>query len=724
MGYLEEFQAQINNRDFSKFLQLWEEYCTSDTVDVEEFVQILQAIKTSEFAKPFGRYVDMGIPVWETIADEKDSYRVIKLYIDIQNTNTPLLAEKTLEVLKKKYGNDPQFNERLRLIGLRNKENFQGAIANYDLLAHMAKGKFVFHTGGWGTGEITDLSTVREQLSIEFENVAGRKHLTFSNAFKTLIPLPDDNFLVRRFADPDALEKEARENPVEVIKLLLKDIGPKSASEIKDELCELVIPEKDWAKWWQGVRARIKKDTMIEAPATLKDSFRLRKSEITQEERLQKAIHNKTEINSLIQSSYNFVRDLPNLRKNQEVRNSLRDRLLELLKDPEITPAQELQIYTFLENMFGHQVEGKTAETLVRTIGNIEEVINAIEIIAFKKRILTLVREHRKDWPEIFLSMLFQVQQSPLRDYILKELNQGETKALFIKRLEELIDNPLIDPEVFVWYFQKVVSSDEKEDLPFRDKKGELILFEAFLILFSNIDIKPECRELTKKMYNLLAGKRYAVVRKIIEGSSEEFIKEFLLLVSKCQSFSDHDQKILRSLAEVVHPSLAEHKHRRAKHQIDPHVIWTTEEGYLRIQDRIRQIGTVEIVETAREIEAARALGDLRENSEYKFALEKRSRLQGELKTLSDQLSKARIITKDDIYPEEIGVGSVVELADAQGKMITYTILGPWDANPDAQILSFQSKLAQAMVGCKEGDTFRFREEEYTILGIKSFLSV
>lgn len=720
MGYLEEFKAQINNRDFTKFLQLWEEYCTSDTVDVEEFVQLLQAIKFSDFAKPFGRFIETALPIWETIPDPKDRYRVLKLLIDLQNTNTPLLADTTTKILKEMNGSHPQFNDRMRLIGLRSRDNFQGAIANYDLLAHLEKGNFLYHNSGWGTGEIIEVSPVREQITVEFENLSGRKHITFVNAFKSLAPLEKDNFLVRRFADPDHLEKEAKDDPVGILKLLLRDLGPKNAAEIKDELCELVIPEKDWAKWWQGARTKIKKDPIVETPSNLKESFRLRKAEITHEERLHKAMHNKTDINELIQTSYNFVRDLPNVKKNAEVKNSLKEKLLDLLTDSNLSVDQELEIYIFLETMFGHKGGDKTAESIVRVTKNIEEVIQAIDILSFKKRAMMLVKEHRKDWSEIFLSLLFVVQQSPLRDYILKELNQGDTQKLVLDKLRSLIHHPANNPEVFIWYFQKIMGKD-KEDVPFSDKEGQCLGLEAFLILLSAIENKPEYRDLVKKMYSILSGKRYAIVRQIIEGTSLDYIKEFLLLVSKCQSLSDHDIKILRSLAEVVHPSIAKPKERHVSRHGDGHAIWTTEEGYLRTQDRVRQIGTVEIIDNAREIEAARALGDLRENSEYKFALERRSRLQGELKMLSEQLNKARIVTPEDVHLDEVGIGSIVDVVDSNGNSVRYTLLGPWDADPDKHILSFQSKLVQAMVGCKEGESFRFKEEEYTIAKIKSF---
>jgi transcription elongation GreA/GreB family factor len=278
------------------------------------------------------------------------------------------------------------------------------------------------------------------------------------------------------------------------------------------------------------------------------------------------------------------------------------------------------------------------------------------------------------------------------------------------------LTDPGKNPELFVWYFQLIIAKDGQE-FPFHDKKGQLRFFESFLILFNILESKPEYRELSKKMYSMLSSKRYALVRTLLEGSSLEFINEFLLLVSKCQSLTDHDLKILRSLAEVVHPSLAK---RKQEPQIDGHIIWTTEEGFLKTQERIKTIGTTEIVENAREIEAARALGDLRENSEYKFALEKRSRLQGELKHLSEQLQRARIITQHDIRANEVFIGSIVETEGPSGEKITYTLLGPWDADPDQNILSFQSKLAQSIVGLKVNDKFSFKDKEYTIVAISS----
>lgn len=715
MGYLEDFQEQLDKNDFRKFFQLWEEYCTADSVDPEELMDLLRAIKKAEIAKTFGQYVETALPLWQTIPPGGASYDVLGLLIDLQNTNSALLADLAFRALEERHGADPEFQKRLRIVGLRNRDNFQNAIHAYELLAHLAKGKFVFHAGGWGAGEVIDASPIREEVTIEFENLMGRKTLSYQNAFKALIPLPDAHFLTRRFAHPDALEEEARRDPVGVIKLLLQGLGPKTASEIKDELCGLVIPETDWAKWWQAVRGKLKKDTMIETPESLRRPFRLRRAAVSHEDLLQQEIRETKDVNEILVTTYHYVRDLPDILKKADVKASLQERLIGLLEQPEITPVQVLQVQIFLEQHFGVKLKGKGIAEIVQESKEIAELVNGMEILAFKKRALVAIREHRKDWKDLFLNFFTSLQQNALRDYVLKELKGPETLSAIQKKIKDLLTHPTTHPEVFIWYFQKVVDG---EDVPFADKQGQCDFLEHFLILLSVLESKPEYRDLIKKMYNLLSGKRFQMVRNVIEGTSLEFIQEFLLLVSKCRSLSDHDKKILRSLAEVVHPSLSGKRRSR----VDENVIWTTEEGYQRIQERLRQLGTVEVVENAREIEAARSHGDLRENSEYKFALERRSRLQGELKTLSEQLNKARVITRDDISNKEVGIGSQVELVNSAGNSTVYTILGQWDADPDKNILSLHSKLAESMLGKKVGDKVSFREEEFRIAKIGSYL--
>lgn len=722
MSYVDDFHKEVIKRDLSKCLILWEEYCKGDQIDPQEFSQIAKILKSSDFAKKFGELVVDILPLWASISNPEDSYQVLKAIVDLQSINTPDLANLAMDALKKKYSSQPNFLDRLRLVGLRDRQAFQGAISNYELLCHMSKGNFVFHTSGWGVGEILDISPIREHLTIEFEQVSGKRDISFINAFKTLIPLPAEHFYSRRFGDPDKFEEEARAKPLEVIHVLLRDLGPQNASEIKDALCDYVIPEKDWSRWWTSTRQKLKKDTFVESPENLKGSFRLRETEMTQEERMKKAIHTKTGTDEIILNTYNYIRDNAEAAKSPEIRKELISKLTSLLKNSslKLSPEQKLQIILCLEQFFNHEEPEFSSKKFLETNENIDFIINQMEIIALKKRALILVKQNKKDWISHFQSILFSSQQTPIKDYLLGELNNDLARQELEKKLHFLLKHPKEDPDTFLWYFQKLVGKEtKKEKIPFQDKEGQCLFFESFFILLHAIEFQPSQKDNVKKMMNLLTAKRYELVRDIFQGTSIDYIKEILLLASKCQTITDQDKKILRSLAEVVHPSIQGNKEKKNARK-EPHIIWTTERGYRQTQERVKHIGTIEVIDNAKEIEAARALGDLRENSEYKFALERRSRLQSELKMLSEQLNKARIITKEDIRPGEIDVGTIIEIFDANENLQVYTILGPWDADPEKNILSFQSQFAQAMIGYKKGDLFTFKDDQYKIGKIKT----
>lgn len=718
MAYLKDFRERIQNNDYPGFLKIWEEYCYGDQPDGEEMIAVLECVKASELAKSFGVHVERILPLWRELKDPVYIHGVLRLVFDLQTTNSESLAQLATEYLKNKYSDDPLLVEKFRLIGLRNCERFQSAIRNFELLTHFKKGHFVFHTAGWGTGEILDMSLLREEVAIEFEYVIGPQHFSFEKAFKTLIPLPQDHFYSRRFGSPDILEKEARENPGEVIKLLLRDLGPKTAAEIKEELSELVIPVEDWNRWWQTARAKIKKDTKIESPKELKHPFRLRMEDVPHEVALHKALESKPSVQATIQMVYTFLRDFPETLKNLEFRSSIETRMKDILAQEQLNDCQKLQILFFLEDLGVAKVAQEIQEMISEQKG-MADLVRSIDVMAFQKRSLQHARKLRKDWKEIYLDLIFTVESNLLRDFILSELDIPETKEDLKKTLNSLLIHPLSYPDVLVWYFQKIIAPKSK--LPFSDATGKNDFFEALLILLDHLEQKPQYRDLSKRILSLITSNRYKIVREIMQHSSLEEVKEYLLLATKCGSMSDHDIKILHSLAEVVHPSLS--RLRKDKDRVSPEepIFWTTQEGYKKTQVRIQQIATVETVNNAKEIETARAHGDLRENAEFKAALERRDRLQAELKFLSDQISRARILTSEDVTTDEVGIGSVVHCRDSKGEHSRYILLGPWDADPEKRILSFQSKLAQSMKGQTIGEKFEFQGETFTITDIDNY---
>lgn len=720
MSYLKEFEKQISNRDFEKFLELWEEYCNSDNADVPELVTLLKKIKASDFAPNFGTYVEMALPLWQTIEDQKSNYQVLKGLMDLQTTNSPVLAEIATQVIKASYPNDPKQNERLRMVGLRTRENFQGALSQYDLLAHMAPGKFVYHGGGWGVGEIMEMSSVREQIGVEFESMPGLKQFTFANALKVLDPLPDNHFLAKRFGNADAFEQEAKNDPVKVIKQLLTDLGPKTASEIKDEICGLIVPESEWNRWWQNARAKLKKDTFIDHPNSLKDPFVLREHEQTQDELLESTLLNKQEPDAILHSCYSLLRDTPKSKKNQQVFETTKEKLLDLQQKDYISLGQKIQALLLLDQFLNHKPENVSAESVIKSLKDPIAVLNSIDILALKKKTLTTIQREREDWQAIFLDFLETVTATPLKDYLFEELFEKGEKARLSGRLDAIRKDPKRAPELVIWYLQKLLNAKYKENIPYGDKEGLWLWFDSFLVLLNTIENDPAQKEVIKKMVNIVTQKHYFNLRFIFESTTEEWIQEFLLLLSKCMVFEDNDRKIFNSLAQVVHPNAGVVEAKQKPARVDTNIFWATDAAYQKARQDANRIATVDIIENAHEVETARAHGDLRENAEYKAATERRRRLQHELRTLGDQIDKARVISEIDVTNDEIGIGNIVTLRNGDQKTQKYTLLGPWDANVDKLILSHQSALAQTMMGLKVGDTFTFRDEEYTVVKLEN----
>src|SRR6266487_634568 len=110
-----------------------------------------------------------------------------------------------------------------------------------------------------------------------------------------------------------------------------------------------------------------------------------------------------------------------------------------------------------------------------------------------------------------------------------------------------------------------------------------------------------------------------------------------------------------------------------------------------------------------KEIERARAHGDLRENSEYKAALERQQFVTSRLSHLRLRLSKLSSVQESDIPRDRVGFGSRVTVQDVDTKKReTYALtLGEFIEGDegDEMPVSMASPLGKALLGAKVGQS-------------------
>ena len=106
------------------------------------------------------------------------------------------------------------------------------------------------------------------------------------------------------------------------------------------------------------------------------------------------------------------------------------------------------------------------------------------------------------------------------------------------------------------------------------------------------------------------------------------------------------------------------------------------------------------------EIRKAVEHGDLRENSEYKAALERQQFVQARLGQLRQRLSKLSSIDVSQIPSDKVGLGSEVIVEDEKsGAKETYSLVFGDSVEFEEGHVSMSSPIGLALVGKAVGDT-------------------
>ncbi len=109
-------------------------------------------------------------------------------------------------------------------------------------------------------------------------------------------------------------------------------------------------------------------------------------------------------------------------------------------------------------------------------------------------------------------------------------------------------------------------------------------------------------------------------------------------------------------------------------------------------------------------IATAVAMGDLRENSEYKAALERQQLVQARLGQLHQRLAQLSEIANTEAPTDRVGLGSRVTVVDIDtGEKDTYTLVLAEMMDIDAGHISLMSPLGRALNDRKVGEEVSLR---------------
>ncbi|MXV94363.1 MAG: transcription elongation factor GreA [Gemmatimonadetes bacterium] len=134
------------------------------------------------------------------------------------------------------------------------------------------------------------------------------------------------------------------------------------------------------------------------------------------------------------------------------------------------------------------------------------------------------------------------------------------------------------------------------------------------------------------------------------------------------------------------------------------------EEIKTRISEEVEALTHELNIELPDRIKKAVELGDLRENAEYKSALERQQFVQARIGHLAWRMSELSKIDIDDVPTDRVGFGSKVRVLDrAVGTESTFTIVAGDYIDLEKGHISLESPIGQGLLGARQGDEVTVR---------------
>jgi transcription elongation factor GreA len=127
-----------------------------------------------------------------------------------------------------------------------------------------------------------------------------------------------------------------------------------------------------------------------------------------------------------------------------------------------------------------------------------------------------------------------------------------------------------------------------------------------------------------------------------------------------------------------------------------------TKEGLQALKDELHELKTVKLPSILERLKRARAMGDLRENSEYSASKEDQAMADGRIFELEMLIKNSEII---DVASDSniVHLGCSVDV-ERDGTKETYYIVGEYEADPMNKKLSEISPIGKALIGKKVGE--------------------
>lgn len=725
----ERILQAISAKRWSQVDELWLELHAGELPPVEFHQPIIDKLIRKQQPQHF---VALYETVLDAYIDQGKGGEALELieYIASHNDELEFLRSRTLKALELHYSNtlEHQFKTFIEKSGLEQvTKRLRDSLQNFNGLLGATKGQ-VFRHAKWGVGVVREMNMQDGKVIIDFVQKAGQV-MTLDGIRGFLQPIPKDHLMARIALDPEGLKEKTRTDPAAVLRLALKSSkGRVKVADLKKTLTTNFLTENEYKRFWEGAKTAIKIDPWIDqigagahAELILRNSPRSFFDQILQSFIKAKDAAARREV----------LRDVrrhgAEAETTQQDKELLYQLFLKVIADGTLKNEQEHFNHGMLFLEFEDLFEGKQnpvdVDALLKSDRAVE-LISGIDVPDSRRIALEKAMVLCPDtWAEIFAEVTITLDTRTAA-WMDKELQTRGHDHERLVALERIFAHPDKNADLFTWAARNVLAGQwEKlgESLP------ATMICEELLSVLSQIEEKFESKN-EKEV--TLAKNQAAKIRAVLnEGNGKLFKKAIqkstieearrLMQMVRLHNALSHPMK--RQLEDIL---VDQHIDLRVTSRMDeeeerkkPAYHYTTQQSLDEKRSELSRLVSHEIPAMAKVIEAARELGDLKENAEYHAAKDRQKLLMQQAAELEDLIARARVVDEREGDPTTTRFGTRIGLREtANGNTSEVTLLGMWEGSPEKGIISYLTPFGSQLLGRKVGEKFPVNMQDGSIV--------
>ena len=702
--YKKALHRYISRRQLAPIKQVWGKIIEHQPDDLEGLLQIEAKVARALGGDRAIALLEALYPHYREAENWAASVDILKRILNHDPKNNGARHE-LVDVYSNRYATHSHLEDYIKISNLKQSwRNVHEAIADFEKHISFDEGNYVFHRS-WGLGRIKSIKN--DQFVIDFLKKRGHG-MSLKMAVSALHILANDHIWVIRATTPrDRVKEKVKADPTWALRTIIKSFNNAAdMKRIKAELVPRILTASEWTKWSTAARRILKTDSSFGSPPGKLDQYSVRDQPISFEEKTFNRFRAAKTFLSRVQILHEFL-DLA--QPDSEYLGDMCQYFAGFLK------ASSGQIENSIASLL--VVERLTRDypyldpgvrvafaDLFADIDDLEFVFATLAGADLARDFLVHVHTHIGAWPHVYARIfLFH----PIRQ-IVDTLAPPEHADVVSRLVSDIVDDYRDYRLPFVWLVRTEgdIGWLAKHDI--RQEKVLIGMIHLLDLTYRDIGNKrdPQTnRKLNRQIADYLFKEHQ--LDDFIATATEESITRIYTLVDDVKELDPSIKLRIRQQIKDRFP--AYHFTDEAEKETVRLGLLVTQAGYEERQRELREILEVEIPENSKEIGLALQKGDLRENAEYKAALEKQEQLKNSVSRLQEDLQNAQIFDLADANDSVISFGTRVKLTNIDSNATEqYFILGPWESDPNRNIISYLSPLGAELWHHRAHDELQF----------------